>query len=290
MKLMPTENRGEAYLKLPGGKQLSLASPVVMGILNVTPDSFSDGGKFTTLNAALYQAEQMIRDGAAIIDIGGESSRPGAQPISIDEEQARVIPVVQAIASRFDTPISIDTYHAATAEAAIQAGVSILNDITALRGDEKMLGLLLRTDIPVILMHMQGTPQTMQQSPTYIDVVREVFDFFSERIVMLAKAGVARERIVLDPGIGFGKRLDHNLALLRSLGEFAGLELPLMIGVSRKSFIQKIDATASDPLDRIGGGLAATITALDRGAKIVRTHDVRETIQAIRVWERISRA
>ena len=287
-----TSNRQQQdwHLRLPHGATLSLASPVVMGILNVTPDSFSDGGKFSTHDLAIAQAERMIADGAMIIDVGGESTRPGASPVTPEEEQSRVIPVIRELAKRTGITISIDTYHSDTAERALDAGASIINDITALRGDTRMTAVAAKSGAPVILMHMLGTPQTMQQSPMYANVVAEVMEFLQDRIAFAVNAGIRPEQIVIDPGIGFGKRLEDNLALLRHLGDFAALGKALMIGVSRKSFIQKIDQTAIAPTDRLGGTLAATIIALQQGARIIRAHDVRETVQAIKIRERIASA
>ncbi len=273
---------------LPNGNFISLDSPIVMGILNCTPDSFSDGGAFDTHDRAITHAEQMIADGAMIIDVGGESTRPGAAPVSSSEEQARVIPIIREIAKRSSIPISIDTYHAETAQRALDAGAVILNDITALRGDARMADIAAKSGAPVILMHMLGTPQTMQQSPSYTNAVSEIVAFFHDRIAFAEAQGIAPESIIIDPGIGFGKRLEDNLALLGHLSEFTALGKTVMIGLSRKSFIQKIDPRAVEPSDRLGGTLAATIFALQQGATIIRAHDVRETVQAIKVWQRIA--
>lgn len=275
-------------MKLPNGNFISLDSPIVMGILNCTPDSFSDGGSFDSHDRAIAHAEQMISDGAMIIDVGGESTRPGAAPVSPTEEQARVIPVIRELAKRSSIPISIDSYHAETAQRALDAGAMIINDITALRGDAQMASVAAKSGAPVILMHMLGTPQTMQQSPSYTNAVGEIIAFFQERITFAEQQGIAPEKIIIDPGIGFGKRLEDNLALLGHLSEFTALGKAVMIGLSRKSFIQKIDPRAVDPSDRLGGTLAATIFALQQGATIIRAHDVRETVQAIKVWQRIA--
>lgn len=264
------------------GRNLDLSVPVVMGILNVTPDSFSDGGDFVTVESAVDRARRMIDEGAGIIDVGGESSRPGAEPVSVDEEIGRVAPVIEAIRKFSEIPISIDTCKSEVARRAIEAGADIINDISALRFDAKMAVMAVETKAPVILMHMLGTPRTMQENPQYVDVVREVNEYFEERIAFALSKGVDRSKLILDPGIGFGKRPIDNVTILSRLKEFHRHNLPLLVGASRKSFIGVLDAGA--PADhRLGGSLAAAVWAAINGAAIIRVHDVRETVQALKV-------
>jgi dihydropteroate synthase len=262
--------------------------PLVMGIINVTPDSFSDGGSFTSVDAALESGLKLIDAGADIVDIGGESSRPGAAPISLEQETSRVLPVVQKLAVQTTVPLSIDTTKAAVARACLAAGARIVNDITALRGDQDMADVVRTFRAGVILMHMQGTPATMQQSPKYEDVVVDIAHFFETRLQDLAQQGIAPEQIVLDPGIGFGKTLEHNLELLARLLEFQRLNRPVCLGVSRKGFIGKV---LNRPVDkRLAGSLAITVHAVSQGAAhIVRVHDVQETRDAVTMVETIKR-
>ncbi len=275
-------------IPLGGGRQLPLSRPLVMGILNATPDSFSDGGRYESPDAALNRALQMEREGADIIDIGGESSRPGATPVDPDEEMRRVLPVIKMVARETDLCISVDTYRASTAAAAIDAGASIVNDISALRSDLDMPRLVAETNVPIILMHMKGTPRDMQDSPRYDDCVRELDEFFEERIRFCGENGIDKGKIILDPGIGFGKRLHDNLAVLGGLASFRRHKLPLLVGASRKAFIGMI-APSSTPADkRIGGSIAAAVAAALNGADIVRVHDVAETVEAIKVIQGIS--
>ena len=257
-----------------------------MGIVNVTPDSFYDGGKRFDGARAIAGAIEMIDSGAEILDIGGESTRPGAQPVSVDEELRRVLPVIRELRQRSSVPISIDTYKEAVARAALDAGADIVNDVSALRFDPAMAALVARSGVPVILMHMQGVPQTMQREPRYQDVVLEVQDFLAARVRSASLAGIAREQIIIDPGIGFGKTLVHNLALLKDLHSLKSLGQPLLIGVSRKAFIGKILNSAA-PEERLEGSLAAAVAAAFSGANIVRVHDVRETVRALRVTDAI---
>ena len=272
---------------LPGGKSVDLSSgPVVMGILNVTPDSFSDGGEFLDPSRAVDRALEMIEQGAGIIDIGGESSRPGSRELQVEEELSRVAPILEGLDGRTDVPISIDTRKAGVAEAAIGLGASIINDISGLTHDPAMMETAARSGAAVVVMHMQGTPETMQDDPYYDDAVTEIMDWLASRADDLISSGVSREKIIIDPGIGFGKRLIDNLALFRGIGDFRGLGFPLMIGHSRKSFIGIL--TGRDPVDRLWGGFAALGASLDGGAQLVRVHDVKETVDYIKVWKAIT--
>ena len=258
---------------------------MVMGVLNVTPDSFSDGGKFLEPNAAVAHGLELARQGAEILDIGGESTRPRALPVSEEEELRRVIPVIEQLASRVKVPISIDTMKPGVARAAIAAGASIVNDVAANREDEAMSRVIAESGAGYVVMHMQGTPQTMQADPVYEDVVREVGDFFSQQIRRLSDCGIAREQVILDVGIGFGKALAHNLQLLGALRSFRKLERPLALGVSRKSFIGKL--VGAETGERLPAGLACAALAVEAGVQIIRTHDVAETVQAVRMTEAI---
>ena len=258
---------------------------LVMGIVNVTPDSFFDGGRFLDAPAAVAHALQLVEQGAEIVDIGGESTRPGALPVSEAEELRRVMPVVEQLAGRIKVPISIDTIKPAVARAALAAGASIVNDVTANRDDPALWEIVAEARAGYVCMHMQGTPQTMQVNPTYADVVREVGEFFSERIRRLSDCGVGQEQIILDPGIGFGKTADHNLQLLAAVRQFTELDRPVLIGVSRKSFIGKLLGTELSA--RLPAALACACMAVAAGIQIVRTHDVAETVQAIRMTEAI---
>jgi dihydropteroate synthase len=260
---------------------------LVMGVVNVTPDSFSDGGKFLEADAAVAHALKLVEQGAEILDIGGESSRPGAQPVGEAEELRRVIPVIEKLAPQVKVPISVDTVKTSVARAALAAGASIVNDIgAATRTDFAMWRLVADFQAGYIVMHSKGSPATMQENPVYKDVVREVGEFFSERLVeLLNEGGVAMEQVVLDPGIGFGKALEHNLQLLAELKYFTRWKRPLMIGVSRKSFIQKL--LGADVSERLPASLVCAALALTSGAKIIRTHDVTETVQAVRMAEAV---
>lgn len=255
----------------------------IVGILNVTPDSFSDGGAFFTLDEAFAQARLLAEEGADIIDIGGESSRPGSEPVSEEEELRRVIPVVERLAKELSVPISIDTYKPAVARAALAAGAKILNDITGLRNPE-MRAAAAAARAPVILMHMQGEPKTMQENPHYGDVVSDIKEFFKEHIALAKTDGI--EEIILDPGIGFGKTLEHNLEILRRLQEFTTIGYPVLVGSSRKSFIGKLtgDLPANE---RLEGTIAAAVAARLNGASYVRAHDVKECRRALQVADAI---
>lgn len=258
----------------------------VMGILNVTPDSFSDGGRYSHLEAAFKQAEKLIADGADILDIGGESSRPGAEPVSVSEEQDRTVPVIKSIKGKHpNIVISIDTCKSEVAEAALDAGAGIINDITALTGDEKMAEVAAERKAPVILMHMQGTPRTMQKAPDYENVVGDIISFLEERIMDAQEKGIHKHNILADPGIGFGKTLAHNLEIMRKLKEFHVLECPLVIGTSRKSFIGTVlDRPVNE---RLEGTLATLAVAAWQKAQIVRVHDVAEAVQVVRMVDAI---
>jgi dihydropteroate synthase len=261
--------------------------PLIMGIVNVTPDSFSDGGRLANTQAAVDHGLAMLAQGADILDIGGESTRPGATDVPVEAELARTIPVIEALRAATTAPISIDTRKPDVARAAMAAGADCWNDVSALTFAEDSLATAVELAIPVILMHAQGTPATMQAAPAYRDVTAEVRDFLVGRIGQAVAAGLPRERLILDPGIGFGKTLDHNLALLSGLQRLAALGCPLLVGTSRKSMIAGIDVQATDTDDRLGGSLASMLAAVERGAAIVRVHDVRETAQALAVWAAI---
>ena len=259
---------------------------LVMGVLNVTPDSFSDGGKFFSLDAAIERAGQMIREGADLLDVGGESTRPGATPVSAEEEIRRVVPIIKQLAARLQVPISVDTQKPEVARAALLAGASIVNDIAANRTDDAMWRAVAEFRAGYVVMHMQGTPQTMQLNPAYADVVREVDAFFAERLARMEQFGVRREQVVLDPGIGFGKTLEHNLQLLGALPRFIARDRPVLLGVSRKAFLGKLTGT-ENPADRLPAALACAALAVRDGVQLLRVHDVRETVQAARVAEAI---
>ncbi len=263
-----------------GRFSLALDRPLVMGVVNVTPDSFSDDGRHGTVEAAIAHAHRLIADGADLIDIGGESTRPGATPVAPDEEIARVAPVLDALRD-CGVPLSVDTRHPATMRAAIAHGADMINDVAALRAPGAV-DALRDADCAVCLMHMQGVPATMQQAPVYDEVVSEVEHFLGERIAALQAAGVARERIVVDPGIGFGKTLRHNLLLLGALDELVAAGQPVLVGVSRKSMLGEL--TGRPAGQRLAGSLAAMLAAVARGAAIVRVHDVAESRDALRVW------
>lgn len=268
------------FLLLPRQRTLDLSRPVVMGILNATPDSFSDGGKYRQLDSALRKAETMLNDGAAMLDIGGESTRPGADEVSIEEELDRVIPLIEAVRQRFDCAISVDTCKTAVMSAAVQAGADIINDIRALQ-DEGAVQLAASLQVPICLMHMQGAPRTMQQAPEYQNVTEEVYQFLLQRVAICENAGIPRSQLILDPGFGFGKNLQHNYQLLQYLDTFIGTGLPVLAGMSRKSMIgQLLNVPVNE---RLAGSLACATVAALKGAQIIRVHDVKETVQAVRV-------
>jgi dihydropteroate synthase len=263
-------------------------TPKLMGVVNVTPDSFSDGGLFLDAEAAIAHGKELTEQGAEILDVGGESTRPGAEEVSAEEELARVEPVVRGLAEVTGSldpgqtlTVSIDTSKSPVAEAALEAGATIVNDVTALRRDPEIATLCAERRAGLVLMHMQGEPRTMQVDPTYDDVVDDVKAFLAERMQVAVDAGVDEERIWLDPGIGFGKTLEHNLELLRRLGELRELGRPLVVGASRKSFIGKVDGSSVE--DRIGGSIASAVLAATEGADVLRVHDVAETAQALKM-------
>ncbi|MDP3970084.1 MAG: dihydropteroate synthase [bacterium] len=267
-------------------KKIQTNSPLIMGILNVTPDSFSDGGKFTSTQAAVKQALTMIKQGAMIIDIGGESSRPGAKPVNVALELSRIVPVIKSLRKKSDILISIDTYKPEVAAVALQIGANIVNDISGLR-DPLMIKVIATENCPVVLMHMQGTPGDMQKNPRYKNVVKDISKFFKKQINFAKKAGIDPTQIILDPGIGFGKTLQHNLDILDNIDAFKKT-FPnhlLLVGASRKSFIQKISGT--DTADRLPGTLASHFLALQQGADILRVHDVAEHNQLIKMHQAI---
>ncbi len=263
-----------------GRYTLDLGIPVVMGVLNVTPDSFSDGGRFADLKAAFAHAERMAAEGAAIIDVGGESTRPGAAPVGVEEELRRVIPVIERLVGQLAVPVSVDTSKPEVMRAAIASGASMINDVTALRAPGAIEAVA-ESGAAICLMHMQGEPRTMQEAPRYTDVLAEVRDFLRGRVARCLEAGIAASRLVIDPGFGFGKTLEHNLELLRRLPELASEGHPVLAGLSRKSIIGKL--TGRPDGDRLGGSLALATFAILSGARIVRAHDVAPTVDALRV-------
>ncbi len=261
-----------------------------MGVLNVTPDSFSDGGRHAGREAALAGALRLLAEGAEILDVGGESTRPGAQPVGEAEERARVVPVIAAIRAESPVPISVDTMKPQVARAAVAAGATIWNDVSALRHAPDAPAVAAELGCEVVLMHMQGEPATMQAAPHYEDVVAEVCAFLHARAEAALAAGVARDRIWLDPGIGFGKRLEHNLALLAGLDAVCALGFPVLLGASRKRFVAALDPAAQDPQARMPGSIAAALAGAAAGVAAVRAHDVAETLQALKVWAAIEAA
>ena len=266
-----------------GRFKLSLERPLVMGVVNITPDSFSDGGMFADTAQAIAHAQRLIGEGADILDLGGESTRPGAAPVSLEVERRRVLPVLEAVASG-GVPVAVDTRKPELMREAIAAGAAMINDVTALSGPGA-LAAVARAPVAVCLMHMQGDPATMQANPEYRDVVREVRDFLAQRVAVAEAAGIARNRIVVDPGFGFGKTVEHNLALLRSLREFTSLGGALLAGLSRKAMLGRL--TGREPLERVHASVAAALLAIQNGAHIVRVHDVAATRDALAVWNAV---
>jgi len=278
----------KGYFRKRGRKTVKILDRVrkenevlVMGVLNVTPDSFSDGGEFLERDSAVERVTEMEENGADVIDIGGESTRPGADQVPLEKELGRTVPVIEAVRKETDVPISIDTYKSGVAEAALDAGADIINDISALRFDPDLGRVAAERGVPLVLMHMQGTPQTMQQDPTYGDPVEDIMDFLGERVEEAKALGVEEDQLVLDPGIGFGKRLEDNYEILRRLEEFKQLGYPLLLGTSRKSFL---GATLDLPTEeRLEGTIASNVVGVIRGADILRVHDVKEVYRAAQV-------
>ena len=268
------------------GKILSFDIARIMGIVNITPDSFSDGGQHGTTEAAIAHALRLVSEGADVLDIGGESTRPGAAEVSEAEELQRVIPVIEALAKQIKIPIAIDTSKAGVMRAAVKAGASIINDVFALRRDDA-LDVAAELKVPVILMHMQGEPGSMQAAPHYDDAVTEVHSFLTQRIFACEMAGISKKNIVIDPGFGFGKSLEHNLALLAQLPRFVELGVPVLAGLSRKSMIGTL--TGREVNDRVYGSVAAALIAAQNGAKIIRVHDVAATVDALKIWSAVSK-
>jgi dihydropteroate synthase len=263
-------------------------NPLVMGILNVTPDSFSDAGRFFEPTAALEHARAMAAEGADIIDVGGESTRPGAAPIGLDEEIDRVLPMIARIKEETGALVSVDTNKEEVARLAVdEGGADMVNDISAFRFSERMAAVVAGLNVPVILMHIQGTPENMQRAPSYADVVSEIMDYFRERIDYALGRGVKREKIILDPGIGFGKRLEDNIAIIRHLGRFTEFDLPVMVGLSRKSFLGLLGGEKV-PEKREAETIAANLVAARNGAAILRVHDVAATVKALKVWRSLA--
>ncbi len=259
--------------------------PQVMGILNVTPDSFSDGGRYVHLDQALFQAEKMQQEGATVIDIGGESTRPGAEPVSLQQELDRVLPIIEKISSRLNVIISVDTSKPQVMLAAADLGAGLINDVNALQADQAIAAVI-KTDLPVVLMHKQGSPKTMQQAPHYESVITEVMEFLQARIAACESQGLTREKIIIDPGFGFGKTLTHNFQLLKSLSLLESLNCPVLVGLSRKSMI---GALLDLPMEqRMNASVALALMAVERGAKIVRVHDVKPTVEALKLWRAVA--
>jgi dihydropteroate synthase len=277
----------DTNMKLQAGKHvIDLDRPRVMGIVNVTPDSFSDGGRFLSSEDALRQVTAMVDAGADIVDIGGESTRPGAEGVALQVELDRVMPVIAGIISHFDIPISIDTSKAEVMRAAVAAGASMINDVFALRCDGAMEAAVAAA-VPVCLMHMQGAPRSMQSAPAYTALPGEVIDFLARRVDQCVAAGIGRDQLIVDPGFGFGKNDQHNLEILAKLDQFADLDLPLLVGLSRKHTLGKLTGKSSD--HRVAAGVAAAVIAVQKGARIIRTHDVAETVDALRVISAVNR-
>ncbi len=265
--------------------QVKGGSPKIMGIVNVTPDSFSDGGQYNDVDRAIAHGVQLLKEGADILDIGGESTRPNAEIVSVEQEIERVIPVIEGL-SKLVQNISIDTRNAKTMRAAIEAGVNMINDVSALSHDPQSLSVAAQSGLPVCLMHMQGSPQDMQDRPTYENVIDDIMAYFEARLKICAANGITQDHIILDPGIGFGKTLDHNLSIIKHIDQFKRFGCPVLLGTSRKSFIGKVSSEASAQ-DRLAGSLASALYGVQKGADIVRVHDVKETRQAIDINQAI---
>ncbi|HLP60706.1 MAG TPA: dihydropteroate synthase [Candidatus Deferrimicrobium sp.] len=266
---------------------LEFEGPVVMGIINITPDSFSDGGDFFKNGAALKQAEQMVKEGAVIIDVGGESTRPGAQTVGTEQEIDRILPVIETIKKEFEVLVSVDTYKARVARVAVlEGGADIVNDISALDFDENMAETIAALDVPVILMHIKGTPENMQKNPSYSDLIKELKQYFQSRIDYAFSKCVKKEKIIIDPGIGYGKRLEDNIEIIKRLKEFKEFDLPILIGISRKSFLGKI-AGEENPKEREIETVTAGLISILNGADIIRVHNVKNTIKSIKILKRL---
>ena len=266
--------------------------PLVMGILNVTPDSFYDGGKYFGIDDALNRAREMIDDGADILDVGGESTRPNSNYVSVEEEIRRVIPLIKEISKETQVPISIDTYKAEVADKAIKAGAQIINDISGLQADKEMAKIAAAHNTPIIIMHIKGRPHDFPKDPVYTDLIPEIISFFERKIEYSIKSGIAHNKIIIDPGIGFGKGVEHNIEILRQLNKFKCMDLPIMIGTSRKSFIDKVlepsdDVNSKENYSHLLGTLVTLVIAVSNGANIVRVHDVKEAVQAIKMYKSI---
>lgn len=267
---------------------MEINEPVVMGILNITPDSFSDGGTFLNIDRALQHTEAMIRDGAAIIDVGGESTRPGAQRISVEEEIDRVIPIIDKIKDEFEILVSIDTYKDRVARTAVlEAKADMINDIYALRFSERIVSTVVELDVPVILMHIKGTPENMQRAPFYQDVVKEIKQFFRERIDYALSKGLKKEKIIIDPGIGFGKRVEDNVEIIKRLRDFKEFDSPILIGLSRKSFLGAVTGE-DEPLEREAETISANMMAVLNGADIIRVHNVKNAVKSFKILKKMT--
>jgi len=279
-------NQRKGYLLEIGQRVLDLSSRThLMGVLNVTPDSFSDGGRFFKLEEAIKQGLKLAEEGADMIDIGGESTRPGSEPVTIEEELRRVIPVIEELTKMIQAPISIDTYKSRVAKEALDSGASMVNDISGLRFDPEMKKVIAEYDVPVVLMHIQGTPKNMQESPKYENLLEDIKSYLNQSISIAEEAGIGEDKIIIDPGIGFGKTLDDSLKILKNLREFKSLGRPVMVGVSRKSFIGKILDLPTD--ERLEGSLASMAVAIMNGANILRVHDVKESKRVAKLVDAI---
>jgi len=290
--VMPAQEVPDNWLKTwtchrPAIMGMSFSTPKIMGILNVTPDSFSDGGQYAKSDSAFNEAREMVKAGADMIDIGGESTRPGADLIASDVEIDRTVPVIKQISQNLSKPISIDTRKAAVAKAAVAAGAGLVNDVSGFKFDDALLEFCASKKLPVCVMHAQGDPATMQVQPKYADVLLDIYDFLHSQIAKLVAAGIPKDAIIVDPGIGFGKTLQHNLTLLNKISIFHGLGVPILLGASRKGFIGKVSGE-QDAQSRVGGSIAAALTAVSQGVQIVRVHDVAQTRQALAVWQSIT--
>lgn len=267
---------------------LSMDRPRIMGIVNVTPDSFSDGGRLGSVDAAVAHAIELVEQGADILDVGGESTRPGSDPVPVDEELRRVIPVVEALRAKTEALISVDTRKARVMREAADAGADILNDVSALTFDEDALEAAYDSGLPIMLMHAKGDPKTMNDNPVYSDVVLDVFDFLERRVAACQAAGIPKAKLIVDPGIGFGKHLEHNVAVLSAMSLFHALGVPVLLGASRKKLIGQI-CNVEEPTARVPGSIAAALSSVAQGVQIIRVHDVAETKQAIAVWQAVTR-